>query len=70
MITAIRTGLDRVEVAERHEPIVEALRRQDADAAGQEVRRHVEEFGRLFVESRGERPRSPRSGRPSTPSRR
>jgi DNA-binding GntR family transcriptional regulator len=35
-----------------HEPIVEALRRRDADAAGQRIRRHVEDFGRRFVEGR------------------
>jgi DNA-binding GntR family transcriptional regulator len=52
MITALRTGLDPVEIARRHAPIVEALRRQDAEAAGQEIRRHVEEFGRMFIESR------------------
>jgi DNA-binding GntR family transcriptional regulator len=53
MITALRTGLDPVEIAHRHEPIVEALRAADADAAGLQIRRHVEEFGRMFVESRG-----------------
>jgi DNA-binding GntR family transcriptional regulator len=52
MITAIRTGLDPVEVAALHEPIVEALRRRDADAAGERIRRHVEDFGRRFVEGR------------------
>jgi DNA-binding GntR family transcriptional regulator len=52
MITALRTGLDPVDIARRHEPIVAALRRADAGAAGLEVRRHVEEFGRMFVESR------------------
>jgi DNA-binding GntR family transcriptional regulator len=52
MITALRTRLDAVEVAKRHEPIVDALRRQDADAAGQEIRRHVEDFGRMFIEGR------------------
>jgi DNA-binding GntR family transcriptional regulator len=52
MITAIRTGLDPVEVARRHEPIVDALRRQDAQAAGDEIRRHVEDFGRMFIEGR------------------
>jgi DNA-binding GntR family transcriptional regulator len=52
MITALRTRLDPVEVAKRHEPIVDALRRQDADAAGQEIRRHVEDFGRMFIEAR------------------
>jgi DNA-binding GntR family transcriptional regulator len=54
MITALRTGLDPVEIARRHAPIVEALRSADADAAGREARRHVEEFGRMFVESRGD----------------
>jgi DNA-binding GntR family transcriptional regulator len=52
MITALRTRLDAVEVAKRHEPIAEALRRRDADAAGQEIRRHVEDFGRMFIEGR------------------
>jgi DNA-binding GntR family transcriptional regulator len=52
MITAIRTGLDPVEVARRHEPIIEALRHRDADAAGQEIRRHVEDFGRMFIAGR------------------
>ena len=53
MITAIRTGLDPAEVAARHQPIVDALRSGDADAAGREIRRHVEDFGRMFMESRG-----------------
>jgi DNA-binding GntR family transcriptional regulator len=52
MITAIRTGLDPIAVAARHEPIVEALRAQDADVAGQEIRRHVEDFGRMFMDGR------------------
>jgi len=52
MITALRTGLDRAEVARLHEPVVEALRRRDGETAGREIRRHVEEFGRMFVESR------------------
>jgi DNA-binding GntR family transcriptional regulator len=51
MITALRTGLDPVDIAHRHEPIVEALRRADADAAAHEIRRHVEEFGRMFVDN-------------------
>jgi DNA-binding GntR family transcriptional regulator len=53
MITAIRTGLDPLDVARRHEPIVDALRRSDAQAAGQEIRRHVEDFGRMFIAARG-----------------
>jgi DNA-binding GntR family transcriptional regulator len=52
MITALRTGLDPVEIARRHEPIIEALRRRDGPTAGVEIRRHVEEFGRMFVEGR------------------
>jgi DNA-binding GntR family transcriptional regulator len=51
-ITALRTGLDPIEVARRHEAIVEALRRADADGAAREIRSHVETFGRMFVESR------------------
>jgi DNA-binding GntR family transcriptional regulator len=51
-ITALRTGLDPAEVAARHEPIVEALRRSDPEAAAREIRSHVEDFGRMFVESR------------------
>jgi DNA-binding GntR family transcriptional regulator len=51
-ITALRTGLDPIEVAGRHEAIVEALRRADADGAAREIRSHVETFGRMFVESR------------------
>jgi DNA-binding GntR family transcriptional regulator len=52
MITALRTGLDPVDIAKRHEPIVDALRLEDAEAAGQEIRRHVEDFGRMFMDSR------------------
>jgi DNA-binding GntR family transcriptional regulator len=52
MITALRTGLNAAEVAGRHEQIVEALRRRDADAAGRQIRDHVEAFGRMFIEGR------------------
>ena len=52
MITALRTGMNAAEVAERHRPIVDALRRRDPDAAGREIRRHVEDFGRRFVAAR------------------
>ncbi|MCW3024481.1 MAG: Transcriptional Regulator, GntR family [Conexibacter sp.] len=51
-ITALRTGLDAKEIAELHAPIVEALRRKNAKAAGREVRNHVEKFGRLMAEAR------------------
>jgi DNA-binding FadR family transcriptional regulator len=66
MITALRTGLDAKAVAALHEPIVEALRRQDPDAAGKEIRRHVEEFGRMVLEGRSSEPSSAQgpSGRP------
>jgi DNA-binding GntR family transcriptional regulator len=52
MITALRTGLDAGEVAARHEEIVEALRRRDADGAARQIREHVEDFGRMFLERR------------------
>jgi DNA-binding GntR family transcriptional regulator len=52
IITALRTGMNAAEVAERHRPIVDALRRRDPDAAGREIRRHVEDFGRRFVAAR------------------
>jgi DNA-binding GntR family transcriptional regulator len=51
-ITAVRTGLDPKQVAERHKPIVDALRRQDGEAAGREIRAHVEDFGRMFLDRR------------------
>jgi DNA-binding GntR family transcriptional regulator len=51
MITALRTGLDATQVAEMHQPIVDALRRQDAEAAGQEIRHHVQAFGQMVGES-------------------
>jgi DNA-binding GntR family transcriptional regulator len=51
-ITALRIGLDAKEIAELHAPIVEALQRKNAKAAGREVRSHVEKFGRLVAEAR------------------
>jgi DNA-binding GntR family transcriptional regulator len=53
-ITALRVGMDPAEVAALHDPILDALRRQDAAAAGREIRRHVEDFGRRFIEARAE----------------
>jgi DNA-binding GntR family transcriptional regulator len=50
-ITALRTGLTPQEAAEMHEPIVAALRRQDARAAGRAIRSHVEHFGRMLAKS-------------------
>jgi DNA-binding GntR family transcriptional regulator len=52
MITALRTGLDAAAIARLHEPIVDALRRRDADAAAAAIRGHVEDFGRMFAERR------------------
>ena len=52
IITALRIGLDPGEVAALHEPIIDALRREDAAGAGREIRRHVEDFGRRFTEAR------------------
>jgi DNA-binding GntR family transcriptional regulator len=51
-ITAVRTGMDGHEIAERHRPILEALRDRDADRAGTALRRHLEEFADLL---RGEK---------------
>jgi DNA-binding GntR family transcriptional regulator len=48
-ITAVRTGLTAPEVAEMHRPIVEALRRRDARAAGRVIRSHVERFGQMVA---------------------
>jgi DNA-binding GntR family transcriptional regulator len=46
-ITALATGMEREEIALRHEPIIEALRAGDAETAGTAIRSHLEEFGRL-----------------------
>ena len=44
IITAVRTGMDGHEIAERHRPVLEALRARDPDRAGTALRRHLEEF--------------------------
>jgi DNA-binding GntR family transcriptional regulator len=49
IITALRVEMDAAEVAALHDSIIDALRRRDAAAAGREIRRHVEDFGRRFV---------------------
>jgi DNA-binding GntR family transcriptional regulator len=54
IITALRTGIDSADVAALHDPILDALRREDAAAAGREIRAHVEDFGRRFIEARAE----------------
>jgi DNA-binding GntR family transcriptional regulator len=56
-ITALRTGLSAHDVAEMHRPIIEALRRQDAGAAGRAIRSHVEHFGQMLVKAQGARAR-------------
>ena len=48
IVTALRSGLDPHELAERHRPVLEALRAGDPDRAGATLRRHVEEFGELL----------------------
>jgi DNA-binding GntR family transcriptional regulator len=50
-ITALATGLGHEEIARMHEPIVDALRRRDADTAGREIRAHLEHFGTLVEQA-------------------
>ncbi len=50
-ITAMRTNLTAREIAEMHRPIVEALRRRDARAAGRAIRSHVERFGQMVAKA-------------------
>jgi len=47
-ITALRTGLDRHEIAECHRPILDALRARDPDAAAAAIRHHLEHYGDLL----------------------
>lgn len=54
-ITAVATGLAPAEAAELHRPILEALRRRDAKAAGKAIRSHVEMFGKRLVKERAHR---------------
>jgi DNA-binding GntR family transcriptional regulator len=54
-ITALGTGVSPAEAADLHRPIVEALRRKNARAAGREIRSHVEMFGTRLIEHRGHR---------------
>ena len=48
IVTTLRTGLDGHEIAERHRPVLEALRACDPEAAGAALRRHVEQYGELL----------------------
>ena len=49
IVTAMRAGLDGHEIAERHRPVLEALRARDPELAGTTLRRHVEQFGELLT---------------------
>lgn len=53
VITAVKTGIDRKQIAEMHVPIVEALRQRDPERAGRAVREHVEHFGEVLRGSAG-----------------
>jgi DNA-binding GntR family transcriptional regulator len=48
LLTALRTGLDGHDIAERHRSVLEALRARDPERAGATLRRHVEQFGELL----------------------
>jgi DNA-binding GntR family transcriptional regulator len=48
IVTALRTGLNGHEIAERHRPVLEALRDRDPERAGTTLRRHVEQYGELL----------------------
>src|SRR5712692_4109882 len=48
IVTALRAGLDGHEIAERHRPVLEALRARDPELAGTTLHRHVEQFGELL----------------------
>ena len=54
-ITALGTGVSPAEAADLHRPILEALRRKNAKAAGREIRSHVETFGTRLIAQRGQR---------------
>jgi len=50
IMTLLKTGLDPAELAEMHQPILDALRSGDPDLAGRTVRSHVESFRDLLLE--------------------
>ena len=50
IVTALRTGLDGHEIAERHRPVLDALRERDPERAGAALRRHLEEFAEYVRE--------------------
>jgi DNA-binding GntR family transcriptional regulator len=49
IITALKTGIDHHELADTHEPVLEALTAGDPERAGRAIRRHIEEFGELLL---------------------
>lgn len=51
IITALKSGIDREELAERHRPILEALAGGDPDRAGRAVKEHLVAFGPLLLRS-------------------
>lgn len=51
-ITALRTGIDLDQAAAIHEPILEALRARDPDAAARAMRNHFRVLRRLLKEPR------------------
>ena len=54
-ITMLVEGLDLVEIAESHQPIVDAIASGDAEAAAKVAREHQDYFERLPVPIRGGR---------------
>jgi DNA-binding GntR family transcriptional regulator len=48
IVTALRTGLDGHEIAERHRPVLDALREKDPGRAGTALRRHLEDFAEFL----------------------
>ena len=53
IVTALRTGMDGHEIAERHRPVLDALRDRDPDRAGSALRRHLEDYGEYLKGAHG-----------------
>jgi DNA-binding GntR family transcriptional regulator len=49
LVTLLSTGINPHELVELHRPIVDALRACDPAGSGTAARRHLEQFGELFV---------------------
>lgn len=45
LVSVIKSHLDLLAIAHAHRPIVDALRRRDADLTGKVMREHIEHFG-------------------------